>query len=65
MGADDRPTYSPMAWHLETERLVLNPVDATDAELHAELINERGPGEARSDPQTVRHSTTTAEGHRR
>ncbi len=44
MGADDPPVYSPMAWHLETERLVLNPFDATDAELYAELINERGPG---------------------
>jgi RimJ/RimL family protein N-acetyltransferase len=44
MGADDRPIYSPMAWHLETERFVLNPFDATDAELYSELIDERGPG---------------------
>jgi RimJ/RimL family protein N-acetyltransferase len=44
MGADDRPIFSPVAWHLETERLVLNPFGATDAELYAELINERGPG---------------------
>jgi len=44
MAAGDRPIYSPMAWHLETERLVLNPFDATDADLYAELIAERGPG---------------------
>ena len=44
MGGDDRATHRPMACHLETERLVLSPLDATDAELYAELINKRGPG---------------------
>lgn len=44
MGGDDRATHRPMACHLETERLALSPLDATDAELYAELINERGPG---------------------
>lgn len=43
MAADD-PIYRPTAWHLATERLVLNPYDATDTELFAELLCERGPG---------------------
>jgi len=44
MGVDDRAIHRPLACHLETERLVLSPFSPTDAELYAELINERGPG---------------------
>ncbi len=44
MGVDDRATYRPMVCCLKTERLVLSPLNATDAEFYAALINERGPG---------------------
>lgn len=44
MSGDDRSIYSPMAWHLKTERLVLKAFAEVDAESYAELISERGVG---------------------
>lgn len=46
------PDFLPMARRLETARLLLTPLEATDAEPYAALIAERGPG-ARNFGMTV------------
>lgn len=38
------PTYETMAYHLETERLILRPWAESDAALFCELLAERGKG---------------------
>ena len=37
-------TFSPMPLRIETERLILTPEEASDAEWFAELLNARGTG---------------------
>ncbi|MFC8535878.1 GNAT family N-acetyltransferase [Streptomyces sp. NPDC057249] len=36
------PTYATMPYHLETERLILRPWAASDADRFSELLSERG-----------------------
>jgi RimJ/RimL family protein N-acetyltransferase len=41
-GSERDATFLPMQLHIETERLVLTPEDAGDAEWFTELLNARG-----------------------